>query len=168
MLARQPRHDVGRDRRRIAERPVVMPDQRVDEIDRRRRHAKLGVFGLEALGHPPRKRGFVVAGSPSKPMLNVLTGADVSRLIRPTTIVESTPPLRNAPSGTSLTSRRSTARVTRSRTPASLLPSIAGRSACGNRAARTSACVRVHPPRSSWRCRARPVDTLVERCGPGT
>ena len=49
-------------------------------------------------------------------MLNVLTGALVSRLITPTTIVESTPPLRNAPSGTSLTSRRATAAVTSWRT----------------------------------------------------
>src|SRR6185369_13108353 len=51
-------------------------------------------------------------------MLNVLTGAAISRLITPTTIVESRPPLRKAPSGTSLISRFSTARVTRSRTPA--------------------------------------------------
>src|SRR5712691_3124105 len=55
------------------------------------------------------------AASPSKPMVNVFTGVALNRLMRPTTIVESRPPLRNAPSGTSLTSRRSTGRVVRSR-----------------------------------------------------
>jgi hypothetical protein len=50
-------------------------------------------------------------------MLNVFTGSRISRDIRPTTTVESMPPLRKAPSGTSLTSRFSTARVMRSRTP---------------------------------------------------
>jgi hypothetical protein len=44
-------------------------------------------------------------------MLKVLTGSRVRPAMTPTTIVESTPPLRNAPRGTSLISRRSTARV---------------------------------------------------------
>ena len=55
-------------------------------------------------------------------MLNVSTRSGISRDISPTTIVESIPPLRNAPSGTSLTSRRSTARVVCSRTAATASP----------------------------------------------
>ena len=41
--------------------------------------------------------------------MNVCTGRSVTSAISPTTVLESTPPLRKAPSGTSEMSRRSTA-----------------------------------------------------------
>ena len=45
--------------------------------------------------------------SSSKPIVNVCTGRSSSSAISPTTALESIPPLRNAPSGTSAISRRS-------------------------------------------------------------
>ena len=74
LLARQLRDEIGRHGRRIAERAVVVPDQRVDQIDRRRRDAELGVVGLEALGGQPRVRGLVVGRIPFE--------ADAERLHR--------------------------------------------------------------------------------------
>ena len=74
LLARQLRHEIGRHRGRIAERPVVMPDERVDQIDRRRRDAELGVIGLEPLGRQARVRGLVVG--------RVALEADAERLDR--------------------------------------------------------------------------------------
>ena len=103
------------------ERAVVVIDQRVEQIDRRRLDPELGVSRCRSAARCLRAIAVSSnAASPSKPMLNVRTGSRINWLMTPTMIVESMPPLRNAPSGTSLISRRSTAAVTSSRTRAAV------------------------------------------------
>jgi len=67
VLARQLRHDVRRDRRRIAERAVVVADQRFDQLERRRLEHELGVLGAERLCGGAREVGLVVARVLRKP-----------------------------------------------------------------------------------------------------
>jgi hypothetical protein len=50
MLPRQFRYEKRRNRRRIAERPVVVPDETIDELDGRRPHPELGVLGVKRVG----------------------------------------------------------------------------------------------------------------------
>ena len=76
------------------------------------------MLGLVSLGNRAGKRESLIK-SP-KPTENVLTGLSVSRLIGATMVLESSPPLRNAPTGTSATICRFTAALNQ-------LPGVRGR-----------------------------------------
>ena len=58
--AREPGNEVHRHRRGVAEWPVMVPDERVDEIDRFRSDAELRVFGVEPLRREAGIRRLVV------------------------------------------------------------------------------------------------------------
>ena len=84
-----------------------------------------------AAPRPPRRRPRRSAGS-RKPMQNVLTRAPLSACISATIAVESMPPDRNAPSGTSAIMRRRTASRS-SASPSAIISSSDGARARGQR-----------------------------------
>jgi hypothetical protein len=106
MLARQLADAVGGDRRAVGIGLVVQPGQRVDQIEVVAGDHFAVMVGAVAVGHRLGEGGFVERGS-SKAIEQVLTGsfADSPAIIA-TTALESTPPERNAPSGTSEIMRR--------------------------------------------------------------
>ena len=93
---------------RVAEGPVVVPDQAVDEVERLGLDHELGVLGAEVLGHHlARARVSSYSRWPAKPMREGLARAPTAACaMSATTLDESRPPERKAPSGTSATSRR--------------------------------------------------------------
>ena len=103
VLGGELRHHVGRNRRRVAERLVEIPGEVLDDRNHVRLEHELVVLRAERLRDFARVRELVEA---------VLGEADRERLDRrpgclaaivATTALESMPPLRNAPTGTSLT-----------------------------------------------------------------
>ena len=102
-LAREPREDVRRQDRGVCERLVEEIDNGRQHVDHRlRREHLLVVVGAEVLGDATCVRGLVEAplAEPDRERLHVLR-RHCSTIIA-TTELESMPPLRNAPSGTSL------------------------------------------------------------------
>ena len=87
-----------------------MPDELLDEVDGvgMRRPPRGGPCRSAAATWRANGRSSKPSRS-SKPIVNVSTGRPVVRAITATIALESIPPLRKAPSGTSETSRRSTA-----------------------------------------------------------
>ena len=110
LRARQLRQQVRRHGRGVAEGPVVVPDQPVDEVEGLRLDHELRVLGRRSARPPPaRARARRTRVWPAKPIVKVLTRPPAASAMSATTVDESSPPERKAPSGTSATSRRSTA-----------------------------------------------------------
>ena len=144
--ARQLRDIPGRNGRRIGER-LVEVRRRSDRRSRARRAAR-----RTRDGRPRRARAISRAASSSsyagssKPIENVFTGRDEASAISATTRLESTPPDRNAPSGTSLTRCERTASRSRASSISSAsVSSTAAASSVGGRPERRHGRVPVAP-----------------------
>ena len=115
-LAREPRQQVRRQDRRVGERLVEEVGDRREQVEHRLRGEDLlVVVGAEVLGDTARVPRLVEAAvaEADRERLDALAGS--ASAIIATTELESMPPLRKAPSGTSLTSRRRTASRRRAR-----------------------------------------------------
>ena len=121
-----PRHlrDVPRrNRRRVGERLVEVRDQPVEDADAVRLDDELVVVGAEVLGDAARVLELVELPARRSRSRTSSRARRQLAAIRPTTRLESTPPERNAPSGTSLTrcertaSRQHVAQLLRPRPP---------------------------------------------------
>jgi hypothetical protein len=101
VLGRQLRHHVGRDRRRIAEWLVEIPGQVFDDLHRVRLITR---SRGDRSGTAAPRRGERSSSNcdSAKPIENVLQRRPLGLDISATTALESMPPLRNAPTGTSL------------------------------------------------------------------
>ena len=102
-------------RRAVGERLVILPDQLAAESAGPR--ARRPVRDVRSADAAAASRAYERSSNSltGKPIENVLTGRSESCCINPAMIVESIPPDRNAPSGTSLRIRRRTASVNVSR-----------------------------------------------------
>ena len=106
----------GRHRARVAERLVVVPDQPLDQVDRLGLDDELVVVGAWRSATSLAYGRSSKPSRSSKPIVNVCTGRSSCDAMIPTTALESIPPLRKAPSGTSEISRRRTAASSSERT----------------------------------------------------
>ena len=97
---------VGGDSRAVGVGFVVEPGRGVDEVEVVAFDHIEVVIGVVAVGHHFGEFGFVESLGSEKPIEQVLTGLAERPAIMATTALESTPPERNAPSGTSEIMRR--------------------------------------------------------------
>ena len=110
VLARQLRDEKGRDLRGVGERLVIHLGQARDHVERMLgRDVKLGVVGAEMRARRPWRAAPRCSRCSWKPIEKVRTGRVLCACISATTVDESMPPDRNAPSGTSAIMRRLTA-----------------------------------------------------------
>ena len=110
MPAREPRHQISRNLRRIREWLVVQHRQLRDHRQRLRgSDIEFRVVGAEMPRDGAWRTRLVEAPPRRKPIVNVFTGRALCACMSATTVDESMPPDRNAPSGTSAIIWRATA-----------------------------------------------------------
>ena len=126
VLGRQLRHHVGRNRRRVAERLVEIPRRGPRRSDTTSGFSTSSWWSVpNALGDLARVRELVEPGFGEADRERLHAGPAAGAAIVATTALESMPPLRNAPTGTSLTWCSATDSASSSRSCSTSSPSVA-------------------------------------------